>query len=779
MAYELLSNITEEGVVPESRLSTPNQAIALLNRLINNNQIRSAVNAKVAGAIDGNVPYSQAKLDAEGLGWQTNVNWRLLEGDVNAAQNPFYLLYKDVPNYMCITVDCPDYNGQDNIKFGQIMETESTRLLDKWKGFEYNMQLAIMNRTKFAFGNIGFPDKEDFRFAAYPAGTVYVDDEVTQEVDRLNLLYIYYEWKVYDLYNEIQKEGAAEAGWDIPAVQEAIAKSCSIAAGFAKWRQWEYWQNKVRDHDIWLTTIDPKVKTAWGYVKEFDEKITRVLIIADQAVGSDKWLYRKVGEYERWEQIIHPFFAEIGNGHWNGTKSIGLKAFNARDAQNRLKNAMVDAAFTATKTMLLAKDERALDALQISHMGPWQVINQELTPVQWQSGTSLDKPLQVSNMLEFDLRTNIGSSRGRMGDPASVQPVSAEQAKVQGAFENQISLGESTLFLNQLDNLYEEVFTRIKDKPRMGTKEYPHTSWEAMVAEFHKRCKEKGVPDTAFKHVIAVKAYRSIGRGSEILKQQMAGQFYQIVTNDPNVPQATKINALRNLLASLAGREGLEQLWPSTVNIDLTEDSSKAQDENGTMILGIPPIISDQQNNLAHATTHLKFWSEQYQAVTQQQMDPAAYLKMAQPMIPHTQQHLQNMQGEKGKGTIFQQLFNVFQQLSNETKAIGQRYQAEQQAKQEEAQKQQQAMAQAQQMGQLQDPETQVKMARVKADTAVNMAKVQGDLQIKAAKTQADIGTKAVQTRQNLAIADVTTANTLKNNNAKANASKAKDSKTK
>lgn len=773
MGTTLLKTISDKGEVPTSRLGDAYGAIEIFNRLVNNNLIRSQVNARVQGAIDGNPPISQAKLDAEGLGWMANVNWRLLEADVNQAQNPFYMLFADVPDYMCIQVDCPEYTGMENLMLGQVIAKEVTRLLDKWDGFDYNMQRSIANRVKAAFGTQFFRDKEDFRFECAPIGTVYVDDETTQEISKLNLLFIYYEWKVTDLFEQIEREGAKEAGWNIKDTKDAIMRSCNASMGSQKPRSWEYWQNKLRDHDVWFQTVDPKVKTAWGFVKEFDGKITRNLIIADQATTEGKYLYQKIGEYDRWEQIVHPFFAEIGNGHWNGTKSLGLKAYNARDAQNRLKNSLLDAARIGSQIILQAKDERALDSLQTVQMGPYRVINSELTPLQFNFGAALDKPMAVDRMLEYDLRSNIGSLRQNMGDPHSVQPVSAQQAQIQAGYENQIALGEQTFYLRQLDKLYQEVFERIKNKPRTSSKEYPHNEWEKMVAEFHKRCKEKGVPETAFKHVISVKAYRSIGRGSEFLKQQTASQIYGIVRQDPNVPQQVQINALRTLVASYAGRDALEMLWPSEMNaMNPVDDASKAQDENAGMLLGVSPIWTPDQNNAAHAATHLQFWSQLFQGVSQGQIDPASYLKFSGVCDPHVKQTLAAMQQAKKSGSAFQSLWNVYQQLSNETKGIDQRYKQAME-KQAALQQQQQAQLQlAQQTGQLLDPESQVKMARVKADAQIQAMATQADIQLKTAKTQADIASKAVKTRQDLAVTDLTTAQQLRNNGKKEAASK-------
>lgn len=764
----ILPSLDENGKPPESRLQTAGQTKRLYEQCVNNNLTRSKINAKVAGAIDGNAPISQKLLESEGLGWQTNNNWRLLEADVNAAQNPYYLLYKDVPAYMCIEVDDPKYNGTDNDKFGNIIGQEMTRFLDKWKDFDFNMQLGIRNRTVEGHGNLFFRDKRDFRFSCAPVGSVYVDDETTQELGKLSFLFIYYKWKVFDLYKLIEAEGAKDAGWNIEATKNVIVRACNLAAGFTEWRKYEYWQNKIRDHDIWLYQLDPTVKTAWGYCKEFTGKITRTLVTSGEDSESEDFLFRKIGEYDRWEQIIHPFFSEIGNGHWNGVKGLGIKAYNARDTQNRLKNRIVDGAMAGASIHVYASDEKALDALQIVNQGPYTVLNKELEMAPSNVGSVLDKPMMVDSMLERDLRGNIGSQRGSMGDPQSVQPISAQQAGIEASWSNQIQLGEQTLWLNSLDNLYEEIVDRVKDKPRMASDSYPLEDWEEMVKTLHDRVKRKGVPDSVWNNIIGVKAFRSVGRGSMFIKQQTAIQSYQILKSDPNTPQQVLIKSLKAVLAALWGQEAVNNLWPDDQSQDATEDASKAQDENGTMLLGIVPIYSPDQNSFAHAATHIAFWTQQYQAVQQGQMDPAAYLKFAQPATQHVQTTLQAIQGDKTKGSQVQQIYNIFQQLVSETKGISQQYAEQQKKAQADQQAQQAAMIQAQQTGQLMDTESKLKLARIQADHQIDTMQTVAKIHSQTVKTAATIAEKTAKTRQELASKDVLVASQIRNENRKA-----------
>lgn len=769
-ASPYVSTLQADGKAPKYRIGNPEQAQRVWMRAYQGyiyNHGRK--NALVQAAINGQQPVSQASLNEEGLGWMSNVNFRMLEADVNAAQIPYYMVFADVPQYLQCSVRLPNMTDQQNKDIGDMIGEEHKTTCDKWRQFDYHFQLSIANMCKYGMGPLYFPDKEDFRFRAAPQGTVFVPDETTQDLTQLNLLYLYYEWDVTELFRMIDHPGAEKAGWNVDNLKQVLMNACNEFSGFSRNKSWEYWEQKLREDDVYWSNVVPKVRTAWGYVMEFDRKITRFLITANWNVGSTDWLYFSGREFDSWQQIMHPFFAEIGNGNWNGVKGIGIKAYNWRDAQNRLWNKTLDAAFLSTQIMFTTQDAKAAEDMQLLQIGPNAIVPPGVTPMQLPLLGPIDKTMAVNNALEQGLRSNIGGIRRNAADE-SMQPVSATEAQINSTYESQLTQAGQTFYLRQLDDLYDEMLRRMFLSVRAPTPKYPLSETEELRKQFQERLWERGIPKNVGKYIKNVRATRSIGRGSEYQKQTLGGQVYQILRMDPSVPQGAVVNHLRNLVANFTGREYLDMIWPSSqLASQPTVDQSKAQDENGTMTAGIPPIWTPEQDNLAHATTHLQYLGQQLQGAKQGQVDPASYLKTAAVGIPHVQQHVQAMQGRGNGGQPFQQLWNNLEQLQAGTAQLGQQYQQHQQAMQAEQQKQQQMVAQAQQTGQMQDPETQVKMARVKADAAIKGVATAAEIRRKDALAHAEMIHKTATTVQNLAVTDLNTAaQARKNNNAPA-----------
>lgn len=759
-----VATIDASGNAPEARIGDPEQAQRVWTRCYQGYIYnRGRINAKVQAAINGEVPVPQAKLDEEGLGWMSNTNFRMLEADVNAGQIPYYMVFADVPQYAQVVVNLPKLTPQQNKNIGDILGAEHKTLMDQWKQFDYHMQLSIANMVKYGSGPIYFTDKEDFRFRAAQQGTVYVPDETTQDLTELALCFVYYEWEVTDLFREINHPKAEEAGWNVANLKQVLMNACNEFSGFTRNKSWEYWEQKLREEDVYWSNVVPKIRTSWGYVREFDGKITRFMITANWNIGSTDWLYYGNREFDSWQQVIHPFFSEIGNGNWNGVKGLGIKAYNWRDGQNRLWNRIMDAAFLGSQVLYQAQDAKSAEDFQMVQLGPNAIIPPGVNVIPSPLVSTLDKPMSVVEAMERGLQRNVGGIRQNALDSSSMQPITATQANVDATYNSSLTQAGQTLYLRQLDDLYEEQFNRLGKKVRVPTEKYPLSETEKLKKAFRDRCKVRGVPDAAFDHIISVKATRSIGRGSEYFKQQLGQQVYQILRSDPNVPQGVVVSHLRNVIANFTGREYLDMIWPDDqTSASPTEDMSKATDENSTMMSGISPLWTPEQDNLAHATTHMQFLGSQVQGVKQGQIDPASYLKTAQSGIPHVQQHLQAIQGRGDGGQPYQQLYNGMEQIQAQTNQIGQQYQQHQQALAAQQQAAQQKFQQAQQTGQLLDPDSQIKMARVKADVAIKATSTAADIRRKDALAHAEVVHKTTRTVQDLAVNDLKTAQDLK-----------------
>jgi hypothetical protein len=729
-----LENISPSGAVPRTRVKDANAAGEIVELMLRSYRDgRGKINATISGCLDGNPPFDDQELIDLGQSWRSNLNFRLLEADISFAMVPYYSLFSEVPIYC--DIQTKSGTRAQRSEWSRIISEEHTRAMKRWKGFAYQMQLSIAQRVTFGSGPIYYPQCEDPRFKAARYGEVHVPMGSSADVNELALAVILREYAVTELYNAIENPAASKAGWNVSAVKEAIVNSCNSIDNEKE--DYEAWQTRIRHNDLYYAMKAPSVKTAHVFVREFDGNISHYIVV--ESGGNGEYLYQYKDRFERWQQILHPNHAEIGDGYWHGIKGLGLKAFNFRDTQNRLKNHTVDAAVVGSQVLLKPNSPDADEALDVIPMGPFARLPYGVEYTSNPIGSTLDKPLMVDRSLEIDLMRNIGGYRQNLTDSKG-QAITATEAQINASQQQTLSQQTHDLFVADLDTLYEEQVSRFCADLRPESKDAPYLDWEQMIHDFQKACTGRGVPKAALKNIVSVRAYRSIGQGSKFFKNQINEKILSVF---PMLPEDVRQRHLRNYLSGIASQEYVEAIWPSEDLVEApSDDASKAQDENGTMLQGLSPVWTPQQNNVAHAEVHMGLIAQLLEQVTSGGASPEKLLGFSQVAFPHIEFTLGKIRGDSGqptnievlqniRGGEFQKLWNSYKQLLGAVQKIGQEYQAQLEAQaQQQAQAMQQAVTQAQQAGQV-DVDSQIKMAKAQQDMAITEKKAMLEMQLK------------------------------------------------
>lgn len=700
---------------------------------------KSAPHAQLAGCLDGNPPFDQAEMDKNGMSSFSNTNFRLLEADVTFACIPLYELLQEVPQYVNVEIKDLKDDKEGVRRYENILAENHRQLMKEWGDFSATMQLVISTRRTYGLGNVYFKDADDFRFCHAKHDSVRFASDTKVFFSDMEILEIVDSISIPELCMILDNESSEEAGWNTEFLGFLIKNACDVSN--KKQETLNYWQEQVRHNSAGFEIKVPKIQISNLFVKEYDGKITHAIVVSQGSYG--KYLYKKVGRFENFKQIYHPFNDNIGDGYLDGVKGLGLKCFNFRDAQNRLKNHAVDAGIAGSTVILQPTDGFSGEALLIEKHGPYSVLPAGLDFKQSPIGSSMDKSMTVDNMLERDLMRNIGGIRQNLSTDGS-NPISATEATISAGQNNSVTKSEKDLFMEQLDALYQEQFRRLMRKVRVVGDDDVLFDWEVLLKEFQDRCIKDGVPSSLFvkdgDSKVKVTARRSVGRGSEYQKNLVGREILGLA---PILPESVKVRHVRNHIANLAGSNYLYEIWPESEIEKLpTDHESKAQDENAGMIVGVQPIWTPTQNNLAHATIHIGFIGQKMQEV-QQGFPVDQFLRIFQIADPHIQQTVQMLFRDNTVGKQAQDLWNAYQQLVNQVKKIASDYQSQQEGQAMEQQK-------LQQQAQTIPSEHQIKLAKVQADKEVGMAKVRADAEIKAAKAQGDINIK-----QGTAAADV------------------------
>lgn len=732
-----LETINPSGTAPETRLADAQSAREILTKLVSADSLRNETRAKLRGLVDGNPPYNPAELRKNNQAYRTNVNFREAESFLQLAQSAFYDVFAEVPTYATVKTNYGN-DPEKRDEWSKIITEEFDRLQKLDKDFDYLMQLSQREMVLIGRGPMIFEDATNWRCKSIMAGDLLVPDGTKSNVSDWKLACVRVEMGVDDMFEKIRDpKTAAAVGWDVDAVRKSIRQAMPEPYRSGLQYNWEWFQEQLRTNDISYTARCDVVLLTHIFYREFDGKISHAII--DER-GGNEFLYRNIGRFNRWEQVIHPMYYDRGDGQHHGVKGLGIKMLRAMELKNRLRCATVDAAFARSQILFKPLNPNALNKTSIVQQGPYAILPPDYDVVQQNVAGVLDAPMAVNAELESVLQNNLSQYRQTLNKPTG-NPMTATQ--VQAIVAQQSAIGKTQLsrYYTQLDSFFEERFWRASNQNLTGT-----TRDERDALEFQRRCIERGVPKEALVKIDMVQATRTVGQGSQFAKQQLLGSLLGLLGT---LPEGGKLNLLKDYVAAQVGQQMVDRYLP------VNQPSAREQDQAAMAVMehtslkgGNVAVVTDTQDHVVHMNTHLAA-ANQAAASLQGGGNPQEIALFLQGILQHGTAHLERLATNPSNGDLVKQyqaaLGEVQQVLGELTKMIGQQMQ----------------MAQAQQRaGAIQngmDPATMIRNAEVQAaiqrDNAQALAKIQRDN----AKAQADIVRKTARTTSDIDLSNART----------------------
>ncbi len=725
--------------IPKERLSDPSKASALVQALIYANRERAQVDAHVKGMLDGNAPFSYAELRSKGQGQRTNVNFREGEAMLGDAMTPFYDLFAESDSYAKIEVDEQDTNKRT--EWSRIVTEEFDALMKEWAGFDWNMQAILFDMVGYGKGFAMWPDKTCWQFKGVRQSRVLVPDQTPSDIDQLELLVVRQSCTVSELYNSIRDTDRAKSiGWDTGATLEACGRAMPESTA-NQTMDWELVQQELRNHDLYQMTRSSVVKIAHVFVKEFNNKVTHLIIEeldgrSDSNKPSGVFLYKKIGRFDSFRQVVSPLFYDIGDGTWHSIKGLMIKLYPFIEIKNRLNCSVVDNAFINMSVLVRPTTSQAATNAAIMHLGPLSVLPPNVEIQQWGLTGRMEEGLAVESALTRKLESNLGQYRKPLlkeqGNPATATQVTYDAAK-----EAALGKGAVNRFYVQLDSLFEQTFKRAAN-PNL-TEDYGQN---CAAMEFQRRCEDRGVPKVKLQKPRFIRASRNIGNGSIFLRQQTVMQTAQFV---PMMNEAGRQAWLDDAISVMAGTEAVSRWNPKQgLSNELQNQQSLAMIENGVMNAGAPVKWTNTQNNAVHLATHLKAAGDAVNSLNPQNNggggDPGQVIGFLNTAGPHIALHLQQLKADPTQKKVFDFFSQQFEELAKVTEALKQRMQQAMMQQKQQAVKMQQRQQQTMNDAQLAQFET------------MHKAKLAD------AKAQSDMQRKDRKTEQQLSISDATAA---------------------
>lgn len=755
--------------IPESCIGSAKDARETVTTLLKGEEIRAKNRSRINGMWNGNKP--RPSLVGKGQADRANFTLREFEGFVAAAKTPYYALGTKAPRFISLTIDYGNADPGMLAEWAGKIATRYQYANEDDNSFDMHLQRSQVQMVVHGSGPMIWEDDTDWKATSRMTGQLLLPDDASADIedwDTVGCPRSYYPTK---LWNIVKNEKAAEArGWNVQAVKRAIMNAQPENIQSSLGSSWERYEQDIRKGATGFDSRSKKIFVADLFQKEFDNRISHFIILrendgaipgADIAKADDKdpsvgFLFRKIGRFECFSQIVAPFLYDVGpDGQWHSVKGAGPKIFDYCRASDLLTMGILDGAMHSTGFLIKAKDAKALSQTAITRIAGGTVVGPDYEVQQQRAFADLESPLLAKRDLQSTLQTNTGHYRQRVSEENQEPTLGQAQMNVQQ--QNVLGDDDASRYYRQLDSFHKERFRRLlamgkklfakrKDiAPTDYENEPALTNSEQLALKFYRGCvQQDGIPEEImeFDNFCRIKAMRLAGNGSAQMQDMIGDKLVSllpVITNERG-----RNFVVRNRISSIAGETFADAIEPmyDTPQMNDSHISIATLENNALKVPNAEVAISPEQDHVVHFGVHLQSVAAHAQQVQGGQGDPHELLLHLEQAGPHTHEHLQAVASDPTRKEQVKGMQEAWLGMSKMTDQLAQQVQEADQA------------AADQQPQQAPDP-----------TLIAALAKVHGELQIKGMKAKGDMALKAQKQQFQLRQSDLKTAHTIRLDN--------------
>lgn len=297
-------------------------------------------NGRIQAKLNSERPYNDNQLDAEGLGYKSNVSTKPLATTVGKVSSR---LTKAVESSRYLTASSLPDSFPDAKKKTELFRSEATNLIRNWPGWYNFVNESFHEDAVFGWATVAWLDEYAWKPKFFRQDRAYMPDGTKQTVDAVPFIafqeYVY----PYELASMIENREAAEkAGWNIVHTVDSInnARVPSIpSAQAAPYTDFRRYEDAIRESSVSLSLMaGAKQIMLWhALAVEIDGRVSHY--IADG--NSQKVLFEKEDRYDSIKDCLAVLTYEHAQTLM-GSKGIGREVYELAGALDRSRNEMLD-----------------------------------------------------------------------------------------------------------------------------------------------------------------------------------------------------------------------------------------------------------------------------------------------------------------------------------------------------------------------------------------------------------------------------------------------------
>lgn len=755
-----LATPTDKGVAPRARLTSPSKLRDIHVRLREDDRVNAFNRARAQALLDGEPPYDEA--DLEDAPDMTNLNFQGAEEQLERAKAPYDRLLNSGENLLHAPTMFGPEDERSNLE--AILDEEISATIRGCEEWPCESDQLVHKHVYEALGIGHWIDDTDWRFRASGQGKFFFPRGAAIIESRQEIVTCEGEMTITELFGKAVKLGVAqeakleveiektdnaavvqievETKWNREIAISAIKKATSSEPPY---QDWERLVQEVKNNDLFVGTRLPVIRVIHGFIKEFDGKVSHYIIPETACDKEDKFLYCSRSVYASMSEAFVLFpYGKGTNCTIHGLRGLGYKIYPHEQQLNRSRGRMIDKGLQSSALFVQAQDETDMANLGLTYFGDMAVLPPGV------SFPNLSMPdLQRSVMPAIEMMENLRNSRvaGYSSENVFDGDQRKTKAEINAHLEQSASLSDSNInfFYGPLDRLFQQKVRRMTSRGY-----HPSMPGGEEIRELKLRLVKRGVPLEAFHRIDwkRVKAVRVIGAGSSAAKTLGLQRMQELRPRMDDVGQKTLD---RELAIDAVGVTGADKFFPRDGQFRTTAETQIAILQNAQLIQGIEIPVLPSDGHMAHAREHIKPMVEDYEPVSQGQMEEAEFAQKYLLLYPHTVEHLELIEGDisvsEEAAAMRQMLQRIEEFINNGVKQLeAQKQEAEQNPQQGQAPNE----PSPESMVAFGKAQAEIEALRMKTKATIETEQMKSDAKIARETAAKDALTAAEIRRQNL-----------------------------
>lgn len=463
MLYEIDVAGEQQIVNPETykfkrAIASPEQGFEVCEQLINDNRDRQFANAEIARKLNDAQPYNQQRLKESGQNWRNNRSTGFMSSLVARMMPPYKQTIDAAKTFT--NSELRD-EGVDNKKKTDIFQSEITKTIRKWSGFDDFSTRIIFE--DIAYGQVGayWTDEVEWRPAVGRNDEAFFPEGNPQLAQDTPVWMLKQSWMIHEAAAKLENPRASEdAGWNLEELVKAINRAHPKNPQSALIEDLRNLQDAVRDKSLGATySSGVRVINIYHLLaQEANSKVSHYIY----SVDTKQEIFSRHDRFACMDECLALFAVETGDGKIHGSKGAGRKLYNTHVAIEQARNLAADNFYISGLVMLRCTEKGKTD-VQLTVTHPCIVVPEGYEVVDLKPTIDVNSFIALDRYFSTIAETQVGAflPTSDLNFNSGESKPTASQINYVASIEQQIRNGQVMRFWGQFQRMIWAIQKRI------------------------------------------------------------------------------------------------------------------------------------------------------------------------------------------------------------------------------------------------------------------------------------------------------------------------------